>query len=104
MTIPINNEWVCIVCRRQADSIAVGRPGRLGWLCEECGPERAKDAYMMQREFYKYERRALEKVRAELMEGDLVVPDTELINFLEWLINTFGEKIREELDSGKPPF
>lgn len=104
MTLPINNPWVCIVCRRQADSIAVGRPGRLGWLCEKCGPERAKDAYMMQREFYKYEQRALEKVRAELMEGDLVVPDADLITFLEWLINTFGEKIREELDSGKPPF
>lgn len=104
MTLPIDNEWVCIVCRRQADSMAVGRPGRLGWFCEECGSERAKDAYTMQREFYVYEKRALEAVRKELMEGDLIVPDGELITFLEWLVNTFGDKIREELDRGKPPF
>ena len=104
MTLALNNPWACGMCRRQADSAAVGRPGHLLWRCDVCGTERAREAFSMQREFNAFEKRALERVRAELMEGDLVVPDAELMQFLEWLVNSFGEEIRREIDSGKAPF
>ena len=59
---------------------------------------------MPPRDFDVFEKRALKKVRDELMDGDLVVPDAELMPFLEWLINTFGEKVKEEVKGDRPPF
>ena len=105
MAALLNNEWACGICRRRADGVAVGRPGRLLWRCDECGVERAKEVFHMPtKEFDVFEKRALQKVRDQLVEGDLVVPDGEVMTFLEWLVNDFAEAIRKEIDSGKPPF
>lgn len=105
MTLPWNNDELCGCCRRRADGTAVGRQNKLLWRCDRCSPAQLWEIFHMPpREFDVFEKRALAKVRAELMEGDLVVPDAELLPFLEWLINTFGDKIREEIDSGKPTF
>lgn len=105
MTLPFNNDEVCGCCRRRCDGWAVGRPNRLLWGCNRCGPPRLLELFHMPpREFDVFEKRALKAVRDELMEGDLVVPDAELLPFLEWLINTFGEKVKEEVKGDKPPF
>lgn len=105
MTLPFNNDEICGCCRRRADGTAVGRMGKLLWRCDDCTPAQLMEIFHMPpREFDVFERRALTKVRAELMEGDLVVPDAELTTFLEWLINTFGEKVKEEVKGDAPPF
>lgn len=104
MALALNNSWACGICHRQSCSGAVGRPNRLLWLCEDCGISRGLEVLGMSQEFGVFEKRALARVREQLPEGDFVVPDAELIEFLEWLINTFGEEIRKEIDSGKPPF
>lgn len=59
---------------------------------------------MTQRAFDVFEGRAIDALREQIGEGDLVVPAEELPIFLRWLIREFGEQVRAEIDSGKAPF
>lgn len=103
--IPWANHNVCIVCRSAASGIAVGNPKQLGWCCDFCGPELAMEAYRMPaKDLSIVEKNALEAVRKMLPDEALTVSSPDIVPFLEWLIQQFGEKIREEVHSGRPPF
>ena len=101
----VNTPYVCIVCRSHDDGLGVGSPNRVSWYCKRCGPHRARIVHDMDKPTLDaYERRALESVRAQLQDGDLDVPASEILPFLEWLITTYGEEIRKDIDNGGAPF
>lgn len=98
---PFNNINQCIVCRRRASGVAVGKPDKLGWLCHECGIERAKEvATMKEKAFDQLEKRAIQRI-AEKIGEDLQCPKDELPQLIEWLIADFGEALKAEID---PPY
>lgn len=101
----VNAPYICIVCRGRDSGTGVGTPDRIGWFCATCGPDRARIIHFMDKKTLDaFERRILDRVRTQLQDGDLDVPATEIVPFLEWLITTYGEEIRKELDNGGPPF
>lgn len=100
----LNNHHVCFMCGRRADGMAVGNPDRLGWYCNECGLERAKEAIRMPKDMDVFEQRALQKVAASLPADQFNFPASELPQFIKWVIDDFGEAIRKEVDGGKAPF
>ena len=101
MTRPFNTYQICIVCRRRSSGIAVGKPDKLGWLCHQCGIERAKEITAMKdKTFDAIEKRAIQKV-ADKIGGDLQCPKEELSQLIEWLIGDFGEALKAEID---PPY
>lgn len=101
MTRPFNTHAICIVCRRRSSGVAVGNTDKLGWLCHECGIERAKEVTAMsEKKFDAVEKRAIESV-AKKIGGDLQCPKEELPQLIEWLISDFGEALKAEID---PPY
>jgi hypothetical protein len=105
MTLPLNNHHICIVCRTRADGIGVGRPGRIGWCCHACGPQRAMEVYRLSpKALDEFEKLAIAKVIEKLDADPLTVPRDDLPAFLAWLIEEFGIAVREEIDSGRAPF
>lgn len=101
MTRPFNTHTQCIVCRRRSSGVAVGEPDKLGWLCHDCGIERAKDVTAMtDKQFDSIEKRAIQRV-AEKIGGDLQCPKEELPQLIEWLISDFGDALKAEID---PPY
>lgn len=116
---PLNNPESCFICRRRAAGIGVSRRGNFrnlstfGWLCEECGTALARKAYdMPDKEFDVFEQRAA--VNAGSAAGAYLdqIGKTDLaqLSEAEWsvfcitMIRSFGEAIRAEVASGKPPF
>jgi len=101
----VNNPEACICCGRRADGIAVGRPGKLGWYCHECGPELARIAlHMLTRDWDAIEKRAAEGIAAQI-GGDLeTVPATELPAFVLWVVAQFSESMRKQIETGEAPF
>jgi ribosomal protein L37AE/L43A len=100
----IKNPHSCFICSRRSDGLAVGKPDKLAWFCEECGIKLAKEAYSMPKEFDIFEDRALARIAAKLPPTDFNFPASELPAFLKWMIDDFGEEIRKEIESGKAPF
>lgn len=104
MTSRINNPESCISCARRADGLAVGTPKKLGWFCNECGPDMAKIALAMHaRDFDTVERRAASAV-AEAAGGALEVPADEAPQFVRWVVEQFAENMRKQFEAGAPPF
>lgn len=99
----LNTPSLCFICRRRSDNVAVGKPEKLAWFCLGCGAQLAKDAYDMGKKFDTHERAAIEKVAAKLPAEDFNVPAEELPRFVEWLIEDFGDELRQEL-AETPPF
>lgn len=101
MTRPFNNLSQCIVCRRRSSGVAVGKPDKLGWFCNECASERAKEITTMpDKKFDAVEKRAIAAV-AQKIGGDLQCPQSELPQLIEWLISDFGVALKAEID---PPY
>ena len=104
MSRPFNSIEQCIVCRRRASGLAVGKPEKLGWFCEGCGIPLAKEVTSMkEKEYDVIEKRAIQRVADKIGE-DLVCPKAELPQFIEWLISDFGEAIKQEVSGDSPPF
>lgn len=112
MTRPFNNPEACFVCRRRACGLGTGKPGKFGWVCEECLPL-AREAYKMaDKAFDVFEQRAIELAGQkagdyldEIGKTDLAELDqTEWRLFLNTVIRSFGDGIRTEVESGKAPF
>lgn len=100
----INNHAVCVSCGRRSDGLGVGKPGKIGWLCFECGPELAKKAlFMSQKELDSLEKLIVCKI-ADEAGGDLNVPAVEAPAFIGWVLKRFAEVIRAHLDEGNSPF
>ena len=101
----LNNPESCIICARRADGIAVGRPDNLGWFCEECGLDRAKEAIKMPaKQFDIFEKRACEQVAELCGTSTVTLSAQELPDFIQWAVENFAEQIRAQVQSGKPPF
>lgn len=101
MTRPFNTYQLCIVCRRRSSGVAVGKPDKLGWFCNECASERAKEITAMpDKKFDAIEKRAIQRV-ADKIGADLDCPQSELPQLIEWLISDFGEALKAEID---PPY
>ena len=107
MTSRLNNPESCICCARRADGLAVGKPGKLGWYCEQCTPELARIALDMAlqrpKELDSLEKLAAEKV-AEQIGGDATIPAAELPAFVAWTVKEFAEVMRKNMESGAAPF
>lgn len=101
MTTRINNPQACIVCGRRADGMAVGEPDRLGWYCEECGVDKAKEALSMGRALDAVEKRACVKV-AELCGTSVTLNTDEMAEFVEWAVEEFAKAMRQEVKEGVP--
>ncbi len=100
----INNSESCICCARRADGVAVGKPGKLGFYCNDCGPDMAKIALAMHtRQFDDVEKRAAQAVAAAA-GGAIEVPITESPAFILWVVEQFAENMRRDMESGAPPF
>lgn len=100
----LNKFGTCVVCRAQSQGLAVGEPGRLGWYCEECGPERAERIVKMKEgALNKLEQDAVMRLLEDLPET-ITVPAGERVLFIEWIIAEFGKNVRRELDANTPPF
>jgi hypothetical protein len=101
----INNPEVCVCCSRRADGLAVGRPQRLAWYCNECGPDLARIALQMaQRNMDTLEQRVCIKVAEECGEEPLTIPPNELPAFIAFVVKSFADSMRKELESGGAPF
>ena len=106
----LNNPESCICCGRRADGLAVGRPGKLGFYCIECGPDMAKVALALLassgRPLDGVEQRVLERLAGEAVSGEesLTVPAAELPAFLAWAVKSFATGMRDEIAAGGPPF
>lgn len=100
----LNNPESCICCARRTDGLAVGKPGKLAWYCQDCGPDLARVALAMkQRDFDSLEKLAAEKV-ADAAGGDVNVPAAELPAFIAWAVKEFADTMRKHLESGEAPF
>lgn len=102
----INNPESCICCSRRADGVAVGKPGKLGWYCLECGPDMAKIAVEMnERMFDGVELRAIESVvnDAAGSEPVTIAPD-EMHELVKWIIRAYAERMRNLIENGGAPF
>jgi len=106
MTSRLNNPESCICCSRRADGMAVGRPGKLGWFCNDCGAEMAKVALNLieTRKFDVFEQRAAARVADLIAQQDMTLSKDELPDFIKWAVQEFSTAIRAELESGRPPF
>lgn len=105
MTSRINNPESCICCARRTDGLAVGRPGRLGWYCNDCGPDLARIALQMQnRNFDSLEQRIAEQVAAKAGSDPLTIEPAELPAFISWAVKEFADTIRKEVETGGAPF
>lgn len=105
MTSRINNPEACICCGRRADGLAVGKPQKLGWYCNECGPDLAKAAVAMaQREFDIIEKRAIKAVSDMIGNDPITLEPNETPDFLKWMIDEFSQAMRREIESGAAPF
>lgn len=102
MTTRIGNHQACIVCSRRADGMAVGTPDRLGWYCEICGPERAKEA-LQDRKFDQIEQRAAKRVAA-LCGTSISLEPSELPDFIVWVVSEFAKAMRTEVKGDGVPF
>ena len=104
MTSRVNNPEACICCGRRSDGIAVGKPGKLGWFCNDCGAPMAKSALALHtREFDAIEKRAAEAV-ATAAGGAIEVPMAEGPAFILWVVENFALSMRKQIESGSPPF
>lgn len=105
LPVPFNNEHVCVVCRSRAAGFAVGDPRRLGWFCEACDTDLAKEVYRMSaKTLDSFERMAIDEVAKIMPQGEVVIDDHHKPDLIEWIIQTFGEKIRELIENDKAPF
>ena len=105
MTSRINNPEACICCGRRSDGLAVGKPQKLGWYCNECGPDLAKVAVAMaQREFDIIEKRAIKAVSDMIGNDPVTLDPKETPDFLKWMIDEFSQAMRREIESGAAPF
>lgn len=102
----LNDHTQCVCCARRADGLAVGKPGRLAWYCQECGHDLAKSALAMikTKELDVYETRACEAVAALCGLTEVRLPADELPQFIAWVIAEFGPALRKQLEGGEPPF
>lgn len=102
----LNNPDSCICCTRRTDGLAVGRPPKLAWYCNDCGPDLARIALQMQtRNLDAVEQRACLKV-AEQCSGteSLTLQPNELPAFIAYLVKSFADQMRKDLEEGGAPF
>lgn len=105
MNARVNNSEACICCSRRADGVAVGRPGKLGWYCNDCGPDLAKVALaMMHRDLDNVEKRAAVLVAEAAGQGEIVLKPEELPAFVSWVVKEFADTMRKQFENGAPPF
>jgi ribosomal protein L37AE/L43A len=101
----LNNSHVCFCCSRRSDALAVGKPSKLAWYCQECGPDLAKKALSMQeKDLDTLEKFCVVKVAEEAGEGDVTITAAELPSFISWAVKSFAETMRKHLDEGGAPF
>ena len=101
----INNPESCVCCSRRADGLAVGRPQRLAWYCVECGPDLARIALqMVQRNMDAVEHRACVKVAEECGAEPLTIQPNELPAFISYVVKSFADTMRKDLENGGAPF
>lgn len=101
----LNNSHSCFVCARRTDALAVGRPDRLAWYCNDCGPELARKAlYMKARDLDSLEKLVAVKVAEEAGEQPITIDPTELPAFISWAVKSFADTMRKHLEEGGAPF
>lgn len=102
----LNNPDSCICCARRTSGLAVGRPGRLAWYCDDCSPDLARIALQMaqNRNLDAVEQRACLKVAEECGAEPLAIPSAELPAFIAWAVKQFADTMRKDLESGGAPF
>jgi hypothetical protein len=109
----LNNPESCFLCRRRADGVGVGTPKRQGWVCAECGIPLAKEAIKMSdKAFDAFEQRAIQAAgeAAGAYLDSIGKTDLAQLTAAEWsvfcvtMVRSFGDAIRAEVESGKPPF
>lgn len=104
MTLPLNDEHVCGVCRRRAHGLAVGKPGRALWFCDACGPSLARTIMNASpQSFDAIERDALDRVLEQLPDTIEVAPE-DRHEFVTWIIREFGAGMRKAAADGHAPF
>lgn len=106
MTGRINDYNSCVVCGRLPDGLGVGDPKRIGWYCENCGPETARKATDMagSKTFKKLEQAAIKSVAALCGDGEIRMKPDEFEQFVAWAVENFGVEMRRIIGSGEPPF
>lgn len=101
----LNNPDSCICCTRRTDGLAVGRPGKLGWFCNDCGPDLARIALGMQtRNMDAVEQRVCLKVAEECSTEALTIEPAELPAFIAYVVKSFADTIRKDMEEGGAPF
>lgn len=101
----INNPESCVCCARRSNGLAVGRPGQLGWCCEDCSTETAKKALNMDsRSFDTLEKLVAERVAKDAADGPVTLTPEEMPEFVQWVVTHFADTIRKHVEQGGSPF
>jgi hypothetical protein len=104
MTRHLNNEHVCGVCRRRAAGLAVGRPGKTVWYCDECGPQAARELLDVSHDrLDAIEQAAIAMTLAELPDRIVIEPE-ERLTFGAWWLRTMAQNLRKAARDGYAPF
>lgn len=97
----LQHDPVCWMCRRRSDGAAVptttAKNPTMRWICDACFEPAKRAARLPRAKFDVYENRAIEHV-AELAAPHLGMPEQDVPAFLRWLIDEFGDRLRQECD------